>query len=136
MYEAYLTSGQQVQPFRAIDVHVIMENVLRRNQVALTVEDGQSSFSTSQLTYVGILVNRLTPILHDKSNAGNSANSTLEYTTIVNNIKVPVVLQGVIQYDNEGLVIYAPGSVQSRVVQYDSRTGRHVLSDFITIVSL
>lgn len=122
-----------MQPFHAIDVYAIVENVPQRDQVALTVEDGQSSFSTSQLTYVGTLVNRLTPILHDKFNAGNSANSTLEYTTIVNNIKVPVVFQGVIQYDNEGLVVYESGTVQSRVVQYDSRTGRHVLSDFITI---
>jgi hypothetical protein len=43
------------------------------------------------------------------------------------------VFQEVIQYDDEGLVVYAPGTVQSRVVQYDSRTGRYVLSDFITI---
>jgi len=71
-------------------------------------------------------------MLHDKSSAGSSANSTIEYATIVNNIKAPVVFQGVMQYVNEGLVVYAPGTVQSRVVQYDSRTGRYVLSDFIT----
>jgi len=29
--------------------------------------------------------------------------------------------------------VYASGTVQSRVVQYDSRTGRYVLSDFTTI---
>ncbi len=133
IYGAYLTSSQQVQPFHVLDVYATVENVLQRDQVALTVEDGQLSFSTSQLTYVRILVNRLTPILYDKSNAGNSVNRTLEYTTIVNNIKVPVVFQGVIQYDNEGLVVYASGTVQSRVVQYDTRTGRYVLSDYITI---
>jgi len=40
MYEAYLTSGQQVQPFHVIDVYAIVENVPQREQIALTVEDG------------------------------------------------------------------------------------------------
>ncbi|MEM4953505.1 MAG: hypothetical protein QXR51_05305, partial [Desulfurococcaceae archaeon] len=68
-----------------------------------------------------------------KTYALSTVNRTLEYTAIVNNIAVPVVFQGVIQYDDQGVATHASGVVQSRVVQYDARFGRYIVGDYISI---
>ncbi|MEM0001884.1 MAG: rhomboid family intramembrane serine protease [Desulfurococcaceae archaeon] len=132
-YGAYSASTHRSQVTYALDVSTLVDGVFQRDQAIMRIMDSQIDVSISQLTNVRILINRLAPIMYNKTYALSTVNRTLEYTAIVNNIAVPVVFQGVIQYDDQGVATHASGVVQSRVVQYDARFGRYIVGDYISI---